>query len=235
MGLKSARAWCSRRRCLPPRARSPLRAASISTVKNWCLRLICDSFRRCIGLCSPCPAASARRAALPTCDRLRWRRLRHPQPRPSAAATRSPETTIPAMIAAPKTMYCIAADSPMITSIWVSNVSAIAAIHVDVALARPPPSDAPAITTAAIGASRYAEPKAGSMLPLTPARSTRCDRIQDACRRVGEHEIRPDVQARHPRRSRVGAHRLEPPADGRVADEQRDDDRDREHPSRRRR
>ena len=39
-------------------------------------------------------------------------------------------------------------------SICVSSVSASAAIQVDVALARPPDSDAPAITTAAIGASR---------------------------------------------------------------------------------
>ena len=76
------------------------------------------------------------------------------------------------MIAMPKTTYCIAADRPMVTSICVSSVSASAASHVDVALARPPASEAPAMTTAAIGASRYAEPKAGSMLMLTPASST---------------------------------------------------------------
>ena len=58
------------------------------------------------------------------------------------------------MIAAPKTMYCSAVESPMIRSICVSSVSASAATHVEVALASPPESDAPAITTAAIGASR---------------------------------------------------------------------------------
>ena len=58
------------------------------------------------------------------------------------------------MIAAPKTMNCIAADRPRISSICVRKVSASAAIHVDVALASPPESDAPAMTTAAIGASR---------------------------------------------------------------------------------
>ena len=58
------------------------------------------------------------------------------------------------MIATPKTMYCIAVERPMIRSICVSRVSASAAIQVDVALASPPESDAPAITTAAIGASR---------------------------------------------------------------------------------
>ena len=94
------------------------------------------------------------------------------RPRPSTAATRSPDTIIPATIAAPKTMYCIAVDSPRITSICVSSVSAKAAIHVDVVLAKPPASDAPAITTAAIGASRYAEPNAGSRLMLTPASRT---------------------------------------------------------------
>ena len=46
------------------------------------------------------------------------------------------------------------ADRPRISSICVKNVSASAAIHVDVALASPPDSDAPAMTTAAIGASR---------------------------------------------------------------------------------
>ena len=40
------------------------------------------------------------------------------------------------------------------SSICVSSVSASAATHVDVALASPPESDAPAMTTAAIGASR---------------------------------------------------------------------------------
>ena len=58
------------------------------------------------------------------------------------------------MIAAPKTMNCIPAYSPRISSICVRNVSASAATHVEVALASPPESDAPAITTAAIGASR---------------------------------------------------------------------------------
>ena len=58
------------------------------------------------------------------------------------------------MIATPKTTNCIAVDSPRIRSICVSSVSASAAIHVEVALARPPESDAPAMTTAAIGARR---------------------------------------------------------------------------------
>src|SRR6185312_8702647 len=74
--------------------------------------------------------------------------------RPSSVATRSPETTIPARIAAPKTTYCIAAERPITISIWVRKVSASAAIQVDVALASPPESEAPAMTTAAIGASR---------------------------------------------------------------------------------
>jgi len=74
--------------------------------------------------------------------------------RPSTAAMRSPETTIPARMAPPKTTYCMAADSPMITSICVRKVSARAATHVDAALASPPASDAPAMTTAAIGESR---------------------------------------------------------------------------------
>ena len=69
-------------------------------------------------------------------------------------------------------MYCIADESPRISSICVSRVSASAATQVDVALASPPESDAPAITTAAIGASRYAAPNAGSMLMRTPASST---------------------------------------------------------------
>ena len=73
------------------------------------------------------------------------------------------------MIAAPKTTYCMAADSPRITSICVNNVSANAATQVDVALARPPASAAPPITTAAIGESRNVDPNAGSMLPETPA------------------------------------------------------------------
>src|SRR5581483_7390892 len=90
--------------------------------------------------------------------------------RPSTDATRSPEMTIPARIAPPKTTYCIAADKPTISSICVRNVRASAATQVDVALASPPDRAAPAITTAAIGASRYAEPNVGSMLLDTPAR-----------------------------------------------------------------
>src|SRR6185437_14265798 len=39
--------------------------------------------------------------------------------RPRIAATRSPETSIPTRIAAPKTMYCIAVESPRISSICV--------------------------------------------------------------------------------------------------------------------
>ena len=59
------------------------------------------------------------------------------------------------MIAAPKTMYCrLPVESPRISSICVSKVSASAATQVDVALASPPESDAPAITTAAIGAQQ---------------------------------------------------------------------------------
>ena len=76
------------------------------------------------------------------------------------------------MIAPPKTMYCIAVERPRMRSIWVKSVSARAAIHVDVALARPPESDAPAITTAAIGARRYEAPNAGSMLMRSPASRT---------------------------------------------------------------
>ncbi len=132
------------------------------------------------------------------------------------------------MIAAPKTTYCIAADRPMITSICVSSVSASAASHVDVALARPPASDAPAITTAAIGASRYAEPKAGSMLMLDAREQDGRDGVERARRGVGEHDVRAHAQARHPRRPRVRAHRLEAPAEPRVADDERDDERDRE-------
>jgi hypothetical protein len=69
-------------------------------------------------------------------------------------------------------MYCIAADKPTITSICVRNVRASAATQVEVALASPPESAAPAMTTAAIGAKRYAEPKVGSILLETPASST---------------------------------------------------------------
>ena len=58
------------------------------------------------------------------------------------------------MIAAPKTMNCHPTERPRISSIWLSSVSASAAIQVEVALASPPESDAPAMTTAAIGASR---------------------------------------------------------------------------------
>ena len=73
------------------------------------------------------------------------------------------------MIATPKTMNCSAVDRPRISSVCVNRVSPSAATHVEVELASPPESDAPAITTAAIGASRYAAPKAGSMLILIPA------------------------------------------------------------------
>jgi len=80
--------------------------------------------------------------------------------------------SIPAMIAPPKTMNCIPAERPLISSSWFSSVSANAATHVEVALASPPASDAPAITTAAIGASRYDAPKAGSTLTRTDASRT---------------------------------------------------------------
>ena len=103
------------------------------------------------------------------------------------------------MIAMPKTMYCIAVESPMISSIWVSRVSAIAAIHVEVALASPPESDAPAITTAAIGASRYAEPKSGVDADPHAREEDPRDRVERAGRHVGEDDMRPDVQTRHPR------------------------------------
>ena len=73
------------------------------------------------------------------------------------------------MIAAPNTMNCNAAESPKMSSISVRNVSASAAIQVEVALASPPESAAPARTTAAIGARRYAAPKPESMLMRTPA------------------------------------------------------------------
>ena len=73
------------------------------------------------------------------------------------------------MIAAPNTMNCSAAESPKMSSISVRNVSAIAATQVEVALASPPESAAPARTTAAMGARRYEAPNAGSMLMRTPA------------------------------------------------------------------
>ena len=74
--------------------------------------------------------------------------------RPRSDAIRSPEISIPTMIAAPKTMNCHPVAMPRIRSIWFKSVRANAATHVEVALARPPASDAPAMTTAAIGASR---------------------------------------------------------------------------------
>ena len=106
-------------------------------------------------------------------------------------------------------------------------MSASAATQVDVALASPPESDAPRCTTAAIGASRYAAPKAGSTVMRMPASRTAATRVEDTRCRVREYDVCPDAQAGHPRGSRVRAHRLEPPAGRRVAKQERDGDRDR--------
>jgi hypothetical protein len=76
------------------------------------------------------------------------------------------------MIAAPKTMNCHPTLMPRMISIWFSRVRANAATQVEVALARPPESDAPAMTTAAIGASRYEAPNAGSTLTRIDASKT---------------------------------------------------------------
>src|SRR6187551_3195005 len=92
--------------------------------------------------------------------------------RPRSNATRSPETSIPTMIAAPNTMNCNAVERPRMSSICVRNVSARAATHVEVALASPPDNAAPAMTTAAMGARRYDAPNAGSMLMRRPPSST---------------------------------------------------------------
>ena len=69
----------------------------------------------------------------------------------------------------PSALSSWAAEKPLGVSVifWAG-----AGITLAVALARPPARDAPAMTTAAIGASRYSAPKAGSMLMRTPASST---------------------------------------------------------------
>jgi hypothetical protein len=118
----------------------------------------------------------------------------------------------PTMIAAPKTMNCMRAESPKMSSISVRNVSAIAAIHVDVALASPPESAAPARTTAAIGARRYeraerridgdrAHPRAGSPRPRRERRPP-CTRTRRTTGRAAGHpgrsRVRPTAWKRRP-------------------------------------
>ena len=67
---------------------------------------------------------------------------------------RSPETSMPPMITRPKTTNWSAVGSPMTRIIWLRPVRKKAAAKVDSGLARPPVSEAPPMTTAAIGPSR---------------------------------------------------------------------------------
>ena len=62
------------------------------------------------------------------------------------------------MITSPNTTNCRAVGSPITRIIWVSPARKNAAAHVETGLASPPVSEAPPITTAAIGPSRYGAP-----------------------------------------------------------------------------
>ena len=61
---------------------------------------------------------------------------------------------MPPMITRPKTTNCSAVGKPMTRIIWLSPARKKPATHVDSGLASPPVSEAPPMTTAAIGPSR---------------------------------------------------------------------------------
>ena len=64
---------------------------------------------------------------------------------------------MPPMITRPNTTDCRAVGSPIVSISWLRPVRKRAAANVETGLARPPVSEAPPITTAAIGA-RYSDP-----------------------------------------------------------------------------
>ena len=71
------------------------------------------------------------------------------------------------MMTSPKTTNWSAVGRPMTRIIWLSPARKNAAAHVDSGLANPPASDAPPMTTAAIGPRRYGAP----MVMLTVRRN----------------------------------------------------------------
>jgi hypothetical protein len=89
---------------------------------------------------------------------------------------RSPDTNMPPMITSPKTTNWSAVGRPITRIIWVSPARKNAAVHVESGLASPPVSEAPPITTAAIGPNRYGAPivmlivrrNAATRIPATP-------------------------------------------------------------------
>ena len=79
---------------------------------------------------------------------------------------------MPPMITSPKTRNWSDVARPSDRIIWFKPVRKNAAANVDNGLARPPASDAPPITTAAIGPSRYGDPMLTPGLRSNPASAT---------------------------------------------------------------
>ncbi len=92
---------------------------------------------------------------------------------------RSPETSMPPMMTRPNTTNWRAVGSPIARIIWLRPVRKKAAANVDIGLARPPVSEAPPITTAAIGPRRYGVPTATPGLRRSPASATPGDGVED--------------------------------------------------------
>jgi len=85
---------------------------------------------------------------------------------------RSPEISIPPMITSPNTRNWSEVARPSDLIIWFNPVRKNAAAKVDSGLASPPASDAPPMTTAAIGPRSYGEPMLTPGLRSSPARAT---------------------------------------------------------------
>ena len=76
----------------------------------------------------------------------------------TARMIRSPDTNMPPTMTRPNTTNWSAVGSPITRIIWLSPARKKAAAQVESGLASPPVSDAPPITTAAIGPRRYGAP-----------------------------------------------------------------------------
>jgi hypothetical protein len=123
-----------------------------------------------------------------------------------------PDTSIPAMITTPNTTYCQAVDRPMMSIIRFRPVRKNAAAKVENELAKPPVSEAPPMTTAAIGASRYWLPTPRPGCLDHPGEGDAGHGVEDRGDDVGRDLVDGHPHAHHLGCHRIGAHHLEPAA-----------------------